>query len=405
MKIVGIDVSSNRVDVVALDKIPEIALRDFYMSAEFKSCHSVFTPEEADNLLNAIGTDCVVILEATGTYSYYWKNYFSKHDIPVLTADQGMVKSTRKALGGTDNKDDAFDALVMVALYQRHYLEIYDRRFWVADRPHEIKQIKRVLLDLKTTVRKQTSFINTIKSRLAFEYPARAKIQSKRKNGNLDPLNPPAFWAWLAEKPEAICLKWLSRFNNHYQKETDAGRTCISDLTRHFAREVCNLHEIEALLEIELTKLLECELFSKYHQVFDLFKFGLRERGWILSRIFPFDSFLCLPKKTAVRRFRQACGLGKVEKSSGQIAPGKGGSHWTGCANTRSILWTYVYDRIEPECRSYSPVQQELAQFYSERSTNPNGTKKRGRQLADARNATCRKLADLVFRELWQALK
>jgi hypothetical protein len=72
----------------------------------------------------------------------------SVHNMRVLVADQGMVRSTRKSLGGTDNKGNPLDALVMVALYQRHYLEVYDRRYWVIDRPEEIKQMKRVLLDL-----------------------------------------------------------------------------------------------------------------------------------------------------------------------------------------------------------------------------------------------------------------
>ncbi|MCC3409781.1 MAG: transposase [Microcoleus sp. PH2017_10_PVI_O_A] len=402
MKIVGIDVSADRIDVVVLDKIPDFALRDFYKSAEFKSCHFVFKTDEIGKLIETIGSDCVVVLEATGTYSYFWKEQFSKQSIPVLVADQGMVKSTRKSLGGTDNKDDAFDALVMISLYQRHYVEIFDRRFWVADRPAEIKQIKRLLLDLKTTVQKQTAFINTTKSRLAFEYPAKAKISSKRPNGNLDPSAPPPFWAWLAGKTEAICSRWLTRFNTSYKLNPGSG---ISDLTRQFAAQICDLHAIEASLEIKLAKALECELFGKYHQVFDLFRFGLRERGWILSRIFPFDSFLHLPKKTALRRFRQACGLGKIEKSSGQVAAGKGGSRWTGCSNTRSILWTYVHNRIEPENISRSSVQSELREFYVQRKFNANGTKKRGRQLADARNATCRKLADSLFREIYRAFK
>ena len=293
----------------------------------------------------------------------------------------------------------------MVALYVRHYVEVYDRRFWVSDRPSEIKDLKRVLLDLKTTVRKQTAFINTTKSRLAFEYPARAKIQSQR-HGELEANKPPGFWAWLAGKGELISANPRSRFDNHYKKEMEAGRANVSELTREFAKQICNLHSIEADLENKLVKLLELGVFSKYHQVFDLFGFGPRERGWILSRIFPFDSFLCLPKKAALRRFRQACGLGKIEKSSGQVAAGKGGGKWTGCSNTRSTLWTYVFTRIEPDIRkNYLPVQVELKEFFRGRAIDNSGAKKRGRNLADARNATCRKLADMVFRELHRVLK
>jgi hypothetical protein len=88
---------------------------------------------------------------------------------------------------------------VMCELYRRHYLEIYDRRFWVKDLSPKIQEMRRTLLDLKTTTRKQTSFINTAKGRLAGEYPARATVQSQRRNGFLHTGQPPAFWAWQAK--------------------------------------------------------------------------------------------------------------------------------------------------------------------------------------------------------------
>jgi hypothetical protein len=88
---------------------------------------------------------------------------------------------------------------VMCELYRRHYLEIYDRRFWVKELNPKVQEIRRTLLDLKTTTRKQTSFINTVKGRLAWEYPARATVQSQRRNGFLETGQPPAFWAWQAK--------------------------------------------------------------------------------------------------------------------------------------------------------------------------------------------------------------
>ena len=409
MKVIGIDVSAHRVDVVLLDKFPTIALRDFYLSPQFKEVHSVYKTGEIQNLVDRIGeSPAVAILEGTGTYSYFWKEQLQKKGIFVLVADQGLVKATRRSLGGTDNKDDEFDALVMCELYRRHYLEIYDRRFWVKQLNPKVQEIRRTLLDLKTTTRKQTSFINTIKGRLAWEYPARAKVQSQRRNGFLNIGQPPAFWAWVAGRGECLSKSTVSRFNNHYRKEQEGDRANLSDLTRQFAAQICDLHDIEASLELNLIELLGDSLFDRYHQVFDKFAFGYRERGWVLSRIFPFDDFLCLPKKRALRRFRQACGLGKVEKSSGQIKAGSGGGNWTGCANTRSTLWTYVNCRIEPQKlkgQNYTAVQLELRKYFVGRAFETDGTKKRGGRLADARNASCRKLADLIFRELYNELR
>jgi hypothetical protein len=264
------------------------------------------------------------------------------------------------------------------------------------------------LLDLKTTTRKQTSFINTVKGRLAWEYPARATVQSQRRKGFLKIGQPPAFWAWLADRGALLSKSSFSRFQNHYRKEHELSRANLSELTRQFAAGICDLHDVESGLEARLIEQLDDSLFDRYHRVFDRFNFGYRERGWILSRIYPFEDFLCLPKKRALRRFRQACGLGKVEKSSGQVRARSDGGNSTGCANTRSTLWTYVNCRIEPQKLmgpTYTTIQLELREYFIGRAFDADGTKKRGGGLADALHATCRKLTDLVFRELYNEVK
>jgi hypothetical protein len=121
---------------------------------------------------------------------------------------------------------------VMCELYRRHYLEIYDRRFWVKELNPKVQEIRRTLLDLKTTTRKQTSFINTVLGRLAWEYPARATVQSQRRNWFLQIGQPPAFWAGLADCGDFLAIRIQSRFNNHDRKECEVGRVQIAELTR-----------------------------------------------------------------------------------------------------------------------------------------------------------------------------
>ena len=47
---------------------------------------------------------------------------------------------------------------VRCELYRRDYLEIYDRRFWVKELNPKVQEIRRRLLDLKTTTRKPSQF-------------------------------------------------------------------------------------------------------------------------------------------------------------------------------------------------------------------------------------------------------
>lgn len=271
MIVVGIDVSADRVDAVFLDvdKFPKIALRDFYLSPSFAEVHAVYKTDEVQAFLSRISAEgkAIAILESTGVYSYFWKEQLQKLGVVVLVADQGMVRSVRRALGGTDNKDDKFDALIMCQLYRQHYLETYDRRFWVRELDRQIKKIRRCLLDIKGITRKQTSCINTLKGRLSSEYPARAKVKSERRNGFLEMGRPPAFWAWLANRRDFLNRQVLSRFDNHFNKAVELGAS-VTDLTRQLAASVCDFHNIEAGLEHQLIDLLgDDNQFAQYHQV------------------------------------------------------------------------------------------------------------------------------------------
>ena len=73
-----------------------------------------------------------------------------------------------------------------------------------------------------------------------------------------------------------------------------------------------------------------------------------------------------------------------------------------------AIAIAYVNCRIEPQKltgQTYTTIQLELREYFIGRAFDADGTKKRGGRLADARNATYRKLTDLVFRELYNEVK
>jgi hypothetical protein len=70
-----------------LEEFPSIALRDFYLSPEFKLVHAVYKTGEIQDLVDRIGKSAAVaILEGTGTYFYFWKEQLQKKGIFVLVA-------------------------------------------------------------------------------------------------------------------------------------------------------------------------------------------------------------------------------------------------------------------------------------------------------------------------------
>jgi dihydrofolate reductase len=74
-----------------LENFPTIALRDFYLSPEFKLVHAVYKTGEIQDLVDRIlalagESAAVAILQGTGTYSYFWKEQLQKKGIFVLVA-------------------------------------------------------------------------------------------------------------------------------------------------------------------------------------------------------------------------------------------------------------------------------------------------------------------------------
>jgi hypothetical protein len=94
-----------------LEEFPSIALRDFYLSPEFKEFHAVYKTGEIQDLVDRMGKSAAVaILEGTGITLISGKSSFIKREFSCLWPRAWMVKSTRRSLGGTDNKDDELDA-------------------------------------------------------------------------------------------------------------------------------------------------------------------------------------------------------------------------------------------------------------------------------------------------------
>lgn len=432
--IIGLDISRGRADIFVSFQELSVPPRDFYESLNFDLYHFQ-KPIDSDLISFLVSLNPrIVVLEPTGPYSKFTVAALEEQQIPFLLVNQTMVRATRKAFGGSDNKDDPFDSLLLTVVYYEKWERVFDRRFWVEHRHPIIRKIRQLLLDIKSTVKKSGADRATIKQRLIRgEWIEKAKIISDRPNGSLHPDKLPAFYAWLAQwhfEGEWELAKFLiSRWEREFQRAKKRGEaTEISDATRSLAQIICLYHQTEARLEQELLELLASPLFAPYHRVFDSFGFGQRERAWLLCIIYPFESFLSDSGKQIVsytkgstqrdkltkkprskRRFKQALGVGRIQRSSGD-SQRVGGS--TGSAEARGILWVYVFRRVETsfdrqgrvKIRQFSsPITEEIQAYFARKAfseTASTRSKATGRRLADARNATCRKVAEILFREL-----
>lgn len=421
--IVGLDVSADKADIVWLSEPLKVPLRDFYEGSDFKLCHAELSKSEHSiNFIQSLNPH-VCVLEPTGVYSKFWIDNFERLKIPYLLVNQTNVADVRKSFGGSSNKSDPFDALIMCEIYFRHYLERYDRRFWIRDRGEVISQIAKVLNDLGGVTKRQTQAINGAKQRLSYEFPAKATVRSKRDNGSLDADKPPAWWAWLAGIEQTPGWKLRKADKVRYEREYSEAMarhegSGISELTRQYARAICHWHTSEALLEQELIELLTDENFSPYHRVFDRFGFGHRERGWLLTRVYPFEAFLGVPKFRSKRRFRQAMGCGKITSQSGQSSSTSKKS--TGAAQVHSVLVNWVTRYIDKglakkllnsempkltkwDCCPKTSECREIRNYFIKRAFNPDTLNKKSKlQLLSAKSATARKTAEVLFKAFYE---
>jgi hypothetical protein len=196
--VVGLDVSRDTADIFVSFAALTVPPRDFYELPEFDGYHyqKPIDAEMADFL--AALNPKVVVLEPTGPYSKFEITALEERGIPFLLVNQTMVRDTRKSFGGSDNKDDPFDSLLMTVIYYEKWERVLDRRFWVQYRHPTIRRIRTLLLDIRSAVKKSGAARSSIKQRLVRgEWIAKAKVSSDRQNGSLHPDKLPAFYAWL----------------------------------------------------------------------------------------------------------------------------------------------------------------------------------------------------------------
>lgn len=380
----------------------------------------------------------VAILEPTGNhYSRLWARILESLGIKILWV--GHIE-LRRYRGGKNlpNKSDAADALAMAAyaLDQENQLESgeFNERAFLMHRPEPIDQLRELVQQLEHLNRVQSPIINYTRQALAWQFPEKAHGKTEStKLGNVPPL-----WGWLAQRETEVHPQSYKSLTKQYQLSAAVQfGFSIDPFVRLHADWLCDIALEEQRLEAVLKSLVNDDQFAKYNQVFDLFKFGLRIRARLLSRIYPFEAFLVdgrplierevreVKKKEVTREngkavvkflpgdvkrvkrnrsrdaFKLRLGMGTVLEQSGDKLVEKG----SGSALCRMNFWQYTITKIEIDKRlPNNPIGEEIALYKAELKKNVDAS---GKQLLNGKHLQSKlssKVANMLFRELTRAI-
>lgn len=419
--IIGLDISQGSATAFFYRGELPTNLRDFYEFGDLARHLRVLPQNRRSIALIRRLKPYRVILETTGRYSIWWRHQFDENGIIYEIANQSMLAATRRYVASSDNKDDAFDSLLLVKFFWDKFVSDFDRRCWLRKQDPLIARLRRLLLDVKGCNKKINQTKNSLKANLASEWPEVSRISSKIASSAPDAL--PAFWAWLGDWDKYGNWELAQHLRTRWDRRSVSDLAQISDQTRNLARIVCLFSHQKAGLQAEVAGILADTRFTLYHEVFNEFAFDVGCRAWLLARIYPFEQFLDTEGRAIVsysgsgktkkhrskRRFKQVLGLGNSVFQSGQSVFQ---TRNQGSAEARSALWLYFSRQIEflfdkegllhlGKSRAESGPRRQIEDYWLRRAYEklPSGAmrKREGKTLIAARNATVRKIAEVLF--------
>jgi hypothetical protein len=448
--VIGVDVSKSSVTVHILTQYPKGGLESYWQKTRNKSSlnYPVFfsSPKKrkGSNQIQKTAFDFadyikehqpdIAVLEPTGNhYSRLWAKILESLGVKILWVGHIQLRRYRESKH-LPNKSDPADALAMAAypLDQEHQLEeggINPKRF-LMHRPFPIDNIRDLVQQLEHLNRVQSPIINYTRQMLAWQWPEKAHSKTEAKiTGNVPPL-----WGWLADRQSQVNPREYRSLSRQYEKSIALQYGLeIDPITKLHADWLCDIALFEQKLEQQLEALVNHEQFSKYNQVFDLFGFGLRVRARLLSRIYPFESFLLngkplteheikeVKKKEVVFEnrervvkfqpgdvkrvtrhrsrdaFKLRLGMGTKLQQSGDKIVEKG----DGSAICRMTFWQFVITKIEIDDRL--PENHVTEKIITYRNKLKNIKDHNNKQLLSGKHIQGKlmsKVANLLFSEL-----
>ncbi|OCQ96062.1 transposase [Nostoc sp. MBR 210] len=445
LTILGIDVSKNSITTHILSQYPKGGLQTYWSKTRNKasSLYPAFysNPDvrkkqksafDFADYLTEIKPD-YAIMEPTGNhYSRLWASILKKLEIKILWV--GHVE-LRRYRGGKNlpNKSDPADALAMAAYGHDpdHHLENgeLNMRYFLMHRPEPIDELRDLCQQLEHLNRVQSPIVNYARQLLAWQFPEVAHSKSESsKSGLVPPL-----WGWLAENPE-ISPAGKTRMNNLYKKSIAKDYEIeVDPILRLHADWMCDISLYEQRLETRILEILTESAFAPYMKVFDKFGFGLRVRSRLLTRIYPFESFLGVDGKpvieyevrevkkterdrkngeTIVKRlagetkrikrnrsrdiFKMRLGMGTTLEQSGDGLVEKA----SGSSLCRISLWQYILTGVETGRVPENNITKELINY---RDTLKANVSEQGEKLLGGKHIQGKlmsKVTNLLFAEL-----
>ena len=181
---------------------------------------------------------------------------------------------------------------------------------------------------------------------------------------------------------------------------------------------MCDISLFEEKLEARISEVLTEPTFCPYLAVFDEFGFGLRVRSRLLTRIYPFESFLAIDGKPVIEyvvvsrkptgdtkrvkrnrsrdTFKLRLGMGTILEQSGDGLVEKG----SGSSLCRISLWQYVLCGVETGRLPANELTKELIDY---RDLLKSSVSQQGEKLLGGKHIQGKlmsKVVNLLFREL-----
>lgn len=445
LKILGVDVSKASITCHVLEAYPKGGLKSYWdktrnkLSTLYPTFHS--SPDKKKkqksafdfaDYLTELKPDYAV-LEPTGNhYSRLWATILQKLEVNILWV--GHVE-LRRYRGGKNlpNKSDPADALAMAAYAHDPDHKTEDGeinlKYFLMHRPNCIDKLRDLCQQLEHLARVQSPIINYSRQLLAWQFPEQALAKSKSSRPGL----PAPLWAWLSNDPE-ISKAGKTLYDNKYKNSVAIECALeIDPILRLHAHWLCDIERYEHELEAELVELLKADEFKPYNQIFDKFGFGLRIRSRLLSRIYPFESFLGTDRKSVVEyevreikkterertdgqtvvkktagetkrikrnrsrdTFKLRLGMGTILEQSGDKTVEKA----SGSSLCRIALWQYVLVCLETGNVPQNQITKNLLDYMDLLKANSNTS---GEKLLNGKHVQAKlmsKVCNLLFGEL-----